>query len=437
MKTICSLLAVVLAAPALVHAQGSLTPSGAPAASMKTLSQVEPRTDVLKLPGGGNNLYIISSPGSYYLTTNVLGVLNKNGISIASGNVTLDLNGFNVQGVPAGSIGSGVQVGGTYMNITVANGTISGWPASGLDGYSAGLPRNVVADRLNVSRNGASGIFMQADSVVHDCLSISNAGAGIYSAGGQILRCQAHGNGLTGIQAMHCSVRDSRAQDNGTSGFLLTQGSATDCQSQGNGTTGFTIVSGSATGCQSLNNSTNGYFISNGSAENCYSANNLNGFFLNPATAVNCRSESNSFGFYCNASWSVVRGCTIANNNSYGILFGGAGAALDNDITGIGTYGIYVYAGSQIIGNRLINADIGYPIYIVYGGNGSRVDNNTLVVLPGGVGIDILGLTTNNIVTRNVVIGGGANNYLIPAGNDVGPIGTAATATSPWANISN
>jgi hypothetical protein len=44
---------------------------------------------------------------------------------------------------------------------------------------------------------------------------------------------------------------------------------------------------------------------------------------------------------------------------------------------------------------------------------------------------------TNNIIIRNSVSGNGANNYSIANGNDVGPVGTAATSTSPWANISH
>ncbi len=61
------------------------------------------------------------------------------------------------------------------------------------------------------------------------------------------------------------------------------------------------------------------------------------------------------------------------------------------------------------------------------------------MVTTGGIaGIEVSGLEyTNNVVIHNTVIGGGANNYQNPGNNDFGPIGTAATATSPWANISH
>ena len=121
MKTKLVLLALVSAfslQPSALLAQGSLTPPGAPAPTMKTLTQVEPRTAISSVP------FTISAPGSYYLTTN-LTVSSGNGITISSGNVTLDLNGFVLQGV-SGS-GSGILVSSTYTNITVRNGTITGW----------------------------------------------------------------------------------------------------------------------------------------------------------------------------------------------------------------------------------------------------------------------------------------------------------------------
>jgi len=48
-------------------AQGSLTPPGAPAPTMKTLDQIEARTPITNT----TNLVTISQPGSYYLTHNL------------------------------------------------------------------------------------------------------------------------------------------------------------------------------------------------------------------------------------------------------------------------------------------------------------------------------------------------------------------------------
>ena len=86
---------LIVLLPFQVFAQGSLTPPGTPAETMKTLEQVEPRIDVATVVGNSSYHHVISQPGSYYLSENV-GVTKANGIMIESANVTLDLNGFNI-----------------------------------------------------------------------------------------------------------------------------------------------------------------------------------------------------------------------------------------------------------------------------------------------------------------------------------------------------
>src|ERR1041385_5154066 len=81
-------------------AQGNLNPPGAPAATFKTLSQIEPRIPIEVVPTN------ITISGSYYLVTNLTGIVGTNGITISVDNVTLDLNGFTLIGVPGSSNGS-------------------------------------------------------------------------------------------------------------------------------------------------------------------------------------------------------------------------------------------------------------------------------------------------------------------------------------------
>ena len=68
----------------LGFAQGPLTPPAAPAPTMKTLSQIEPRIPITNVP------VTITQPGSYYLTTNIVYSGSNDGIRIATNNVTIE-----------------------------------------------------------------------------------------------------------------------------------------------------------------------------------------------------------------------------------------------------------------------------------------------------------------------------------------------------------
>ena len=140
-------------------AQGSLTPSGPPGPTMLTLSQVQPRTpvDATHTPGNGSAEFVIASPGSYCLTTNVFGVSGKDGIDIDANNVTLDLNGFSVAGIPGALNG----ISTTYANIVIRNGIVSQW-TNGID--STGM--NVTIQGLTVSSNALYGIEVTGNNSV-------------------------------------------------------------------------------------------------------------------------------------------------------------------------------------------------------------------------------------------------------------------------------
>src|SRR3954471_5647699 len=75
------LIGCALRAPSAL-AQGALTPpAGPPAPTMKSLDQIEARIilNAANAPGDATSSYIISTPGSYYLTGNVTGAAGKNG----------------------------------------------------------------------------------------------------------------------------------------------------------------------------------------------------------------------------------------------------------------------------------------------------------------------------------------------------------------------
>ena len=210
-------------------AQGPLTPPGAPAATMKTLGQLEPRTAI------SNANYTISQPGSYYLTTNL--TATGHGITISADNVTLDLNGFSLTGdLDTGDYG--IQIGGnfSYKNIAVRNGAISRFHG-GLYLQRVSLSR---FDHLSFSTNrygirlaaatgqsngnrfsdcriadsAAMGVYLQAwdasqcnGNLFAGCTIMRNAGGGVYFLtqdssrcdGNQFSGCRVVGNGMQGF----------------------------------------------------------------------------------------------------------------------------------------------------------------------------------------------------------------------------------------------
>ena len=92
---------------------------------MLTLTQVEPRTpvDPVHTGSGGGSEYLITQPGSYYLTSNVLAEAGLHGINISASDVTLDLRGFSVIG--SSSAYDGIYIHAGYTNVIVRNGNIA------------------------------------------------------------------------------------------------------------------------------------------------------------------------------------------------------------------------------------------------------------------------------------------------------------------------
>jgi hypothetical protein len=221
-------------------AQGTLTPPGAPAPTMKSLDQIEPRipVDSVHTPGVSGIEYFITQPGSYYLTTNLAGVSGDIGIYIAASNVTLDLNGFSILGGPGAFFG--ISIGSGNANITVRNGTISGWSIEpgiynnathvvlehlNLSGNSQGLncTNDTVIRDCVVSDNAVDGIVLGNNSTVTGCLVQSNAYNGITVQGaGNVISgnnlCGNNTSGSVGASAINITGFNNRIEDNHVTG---------------------------------------------------------------------------------------------------------------------------------------------------------------------------------------------------------------------------
>lgn len=131
-----------------VTVAGNLNPPAGPVAPvMLPLDQIEPRTPISALP------FTINQCGSYFLTNCLTGVAGAHGISVQADDVTIDLNGFTLSGVP-GSL-DGINVSVPSPNVKIENGNINDWD-QGISCFDGSLiVRNVVIEDV-----ATAGIFV-------------------------------------------------------------------------------------------------------------------------------------------------------------------------------------------------------------------------------------------------------------------------------------
>lgn len=382
-----SALALVVSAAALYA--GPLNPPAGPiAGTYKTLHEVEPRIAInaANTPGNINGTFVITQPGSYYLTGNVTGEVGKHGILIGSDGVTIDLNGFTLTGVPGAFSGVGHSVS-SYRNVTVRNGTATGW-ANGVAITGAG---NRV-EGVRASENVGNGILLSTNGIIESCTASDNGTNGISVGNGCVVRgCTSYLNDSTGIASTgSVTVADCSAYNNAT-GFNIGLGS--------------TVI-----GCSARDNTADGFVVSSASV------------------VSNCSAYSNTGDGIRAASTSVtISGCTASFNSADGIEVPGNCHIINNicDSNGVGA---------------------GTGMGIKATGTDSRIEGNSL--MRNDIGLDVQ--LSGNFIVRNTAAANGTDNYQIIANNKVGTIvsapnslaingstgGAGVGSTDPWANFS-
>jgi hypothetical protein len=289
-----------------IFGQGSIFPTTAPTLPiMKTLDQVEART-----PLAGGTLPLGVGSGSYYLTgdLNISGT-TVNGITVSGSNVTIDLNGFSLNGPGTGS-GSAIYLSGGVSNVTILNGTIRNWGSHGINALGNPILR---AQKLRLISNGGDGIAADANAELVDCIADNNVSHGIFGKDNcRIKDCQvtgttgSPGNGITlGAAAV---VTESIARGNNGDGIAPDEGSTVrDCAAFSNTQNGILVGDGcTVKDCTARTNSSNGIKAGNDCelTQNHCSNNGVSG---------------TDAGIWVTGSRTVIDANRVSNNHSTGI----------------------------------------------------------------------------------------------------------------------
>lgn len=403
---------------------GPLVPPVGPIApTNKALIEVEPRiavNDTNTSGVGTTSVYRITAPGSYFLTGNVVAIGTKNAIGIYANNVTLDLNGFTVEGLPGNSGAVILVVGDTTNpstdprgNVTIKNGTVRGGGGSGvlaqpgvaglrLAGITARNNGNVgisidgraELENCSAQDNGSHGFMLGNDVVVTSCIARSNGGDEFRAGSGSVFsNCLADNAGGTGngfnVGASAAFSNCTALNSNLDSGFDCDGGGTfQNCTARGNGGSGFSGAGDGnvLTGCTSSENGAHGFS------------------FTKTTTIANCNAFSNGQHGALVTSGSTVTASTFRGNGTDGIRASTACLILNNSCYNNTGAGILVTSGNcRIEGNTVTNNATGISV-----AGGAIVVRNTASKNPTATGANDFVASGNNAIGQIFDVTAGA-----------------------------
>lgn len=490
-----SFIFALLAAVPSAFSQGSLTPPGAPAPTMKTLQQIEPRIDLNELEGDANAVCVIKGPGSYYLTRDLAGAAGKDTIrvtpNLSPGRLTIDLNGFaltttgggrNAVALVAGNDGVVIRngiiiangggttkaIGGADAHVVCEDLTIAGGGSELLD-----LGTDAVVTRCRLSQGG---IRCAERSVVRDTL-VNGAGTDVNitlrddSQAVGVIFSTGRGQFAVGARSLiaDCQVNAAGPPTIFSNGAVLVAGAGSvirHCSVAAGTIAGNAVFMGEAgliSGCRVTAAFRDGIGSGAGAnitVEECVvEGNGRNGIVLGPNARVrDCTVQGSGTAGIEVGENSVITGCNVSACRRGGILSsaenvsihhcalkgnsGGPGISLlsgtvaDCDIAGtVGGAGIEVTQRSFVLRNRSENNGTISPADPRAGlrviGPNNRLEGNQLIN-NAGFGLEITSSVAPNVNTGNLTMGNHAR------GNAAGQFSISANnATGPVVTTAN
>jgi hypothetical protein len=191
----------------------------APAAAQKAINQAKAVNGGVT-PGDAPGFPVtISTPGSYQLTGNLtVADADTPAIHITAPSVTLDLNGFRIDGPSAPGSGAGIfsgqfEGGGS----AIVNGSVAEFGSGGI----FLLSNSNRVENVRVIGNGGRGIFVGENSVVAGCLAKFNGHTGITITSGTVTGNTSESNLVYGISASAATVVNNSVRQNGSHGMWL------------------------------------------------------------------------------------------------------------------------------------------------------------------------------------------------------------------------
>lgn len=344
-STGCALLVV-----GLVTAGPLDPPAGAPAPTYKTLAEVEPRIPIgpATTPGDADSVYLISQPGSYYLTGPIAGVVGRHGVKIAADSVSIDLMGHEMLGVP-GSL-NGVTADDDVKNFSVANGDVRGWGWSGI--AVPGIGARI--EGVTVNGNGFYGVNVGNAGVISGCTATQNSIGFSVNRGAVLTRCTASQNDI---------------------GFSLTASVISECAALENSSNGYEGIGSSVyRNCTATSNSGSGFMVGSGSSiSGCAAATNLGHGILaaSRASVTDCAVSGNgAYGIQV-SDHSLVRGNTCngngANADAAGILAQSTNSRIEANHCSGNDIGVQVAGADNVIIRNSVSGNTMFGFSIAAG----------------------------------------------------------------------